>query len=259
MRLSKTLAVTLVTALAIGFAGCSSDDAPPSASGSSSATTAPTQTTATATVPGESAPATTTQTTTAPGGPVNAATLAAQLGSAMGKLEYVAVNAETAIAYDANTMVITSEMRMDLTNPAETRAVGTMSQSGASFDVIMVGSKIYMKMDTQPWAEYPTDQVNTGTEANYGETYWNDMFVGGITFVGAEDVNGAPTMHYRSLGGNAEDGMTILSFDIWVNATGRCVKNQLKATLVQETITAELTSTTSFFDFDVPVTIEAPI
>jgi hypothetical protein len=276
--MSKTLAVAVVAALAIGFAGCSGDDdssgIPPR---DTDTTSAPEQTSDTgaeaSTAPSapsaptaRSVPTASTQTTasttastgTGAGETVDAAALAAQIGNAMGSLKYFAVISESSIEAGPTSMTVSTEMHMDLTNPAETRATGKVTQMGATVDVIMIGTKIYMRVGTDDWMEVPSDQVNTGTQSNYSESYWKDLLIGGVTKVGTEVVNGVTATHYRA-GGGASDGMTITSLDIWVDAAGRCVKNELSASVAQTGADGTMTTTTLFFDFDVPITVEAPI
>jgi hypothetical protein len=190
---------------------------------------------------------------------MDAATLAKLLGTGMGSLKYVGVTSDmlTDLGEGGAPIQVISNMHIDFTDPKETRASGTIAQSGMTYEVVLIGQKVYMKSAGEAWQEVPSEYTSSNSvQSNYSESYWNQVLLGEVIKVGAETVDGIATTHFRATGGESE-GMVIDSFDIWVDAQWRCVKGELRSALWSEAAT--LTTSNTFYDFDVPVEITAPI
>ncbi|HPZ49600.1 MAG TPA: hypothetical protein PLA44_07070 [Propionibacteriaceae bacterium] len=241
LRLS---AVALTGLLALG--ACSSTTAPPTTTGGA--------TTATSAAPSSAAPATSAATSAAPastapqsGATVSVDTFAARMTKAATSFKTAAVD----MSIDTAQGGTKAKGVMDQTDPKNRKMKLAMTISGREMEMILVDGQAYMTSPTAPgkYIKLPSDQVASTVNNLDLAQQINQLksSITTVTFVGSENVGGAPADHYQY---KATASGTPITGDIWFDARDRPV--QAKTALAQGA------TTLTYSNFDAPVTITAP-
>jgi hypothetical protein len=149
-----------------------------------------------------------------------------------------------------------TNLQMEVVLPDRVR--GTVAAGGANMEMIMAGGSTYMKMPTGQWIKAPGAPIDFGTMDP--KRYENDFrgSVSNVSLVGPEVVDGTPTLVYQydvaepAAPAGAKVGP--MHAKVWVG-----VADRLPRKLEVSGGPGGGTTTITYYDYNAPITIEAPI